>query len=697
MKKYEANSIRNVCLLSHGGVGKTSLLEAACFTTKGTSKLNKVDNGTSIFDSRADEKDRKMTVTMKLGFCEWNNTKINFLDTPGFLDLQGDARAALRVVESAMILVSALDGVQVGTELMSRFVEECGMPKLFFVNGMDRDNVDFEKTLANIKETYGTSVVPLAIPIGTGASFKGVVDLVTREAFEYTREGNGIGKKIEIPAELGESVNSLRSSLMESVAETDETLMNKYFENGELTLDELKQGLAKGFLAGAISPLLCGSALLNMGIDLLLSNIASFCPSPLSRKEVEVVEGDEQKKIQASETSPVSAFVFKTISEEHIGDFNCVRVFGGKLNTGKDVANLTRNSSERMANMYFMRGHERVDTAEIGFGDIGALLKMKDTHTSDTLAEKGVPFTFPPVKFAEPLVNVAISSKNKGDEDKIGMGFTKLHEEDPTFVYKYHGDIRQAVLSAMGDIHVDIILNNLKNRFKVEVEKKQPKISYRETITKTVKYVEYAHKKQSGGAGQYAKVAIDMEPLPRGGGYEFVDKIVGGVIDQSFRPSVDKGVHAKLEEGILAGYPIVDVRVYLVDGKTHPVDSKDIAFQIAGREVFKIAFEQAGPILLEPISDMRITVPDEYTGDVMGDLSSRRGKIGGMEPEGKFQSIVAKVPEAEVQNYAQALRALSQGRGYFSKTFSHYEPVPTEVARKIIDASKQASQQEVKE
>jgi elongation factor G len=696
MKKYEASMIRNVCLLSHGGVGKTSLLEALCYTTKGTAKLNKVSNGTSIFDTRADEKERKISISMKLGFCEWNNVKINLLDTPGFLDLQGDARAALRVVESAVVLISAHDGVQVGTELMSRFVDEAKMPKLFYVNGMDKDNVDFEKTMAGLKENYGTGVAPVAIPIGTGASFKGVVDLVTSEAFEYGREGNGIGKKVEIPADMADEVESLRSALMESVAETDEALMNVYFEKGTLTLDEIKQGLAKGFAACTIFPVLAGSATLNMGSDVFLNAIAAMCPSPLSRKEVPVIQDDAEKTITPGESQPASAFVFKTISEEHIGDFNCVRVFSGKLQSGHDVQNVKRSSSERLGNMYFLRGHERVDTAEIGFGDIGALLKMKDTHTQDTLADKGVAYAFPPIKFNKPLVNVAITSKNKGDEDKIGLGIAKLHEEDPTFIYKYHPDIRQTVLSAMGDIHIDIVLDNLKSKFKCEVEKKQPKISYRETITKTVKYVEYTHKKQSGGAGQYAKVAIDIEPQPRGKGYEFVDKIVGGVIDQSFRPSVDKGVHAKLEEGILAGYPIVDLRVYLVDGKTHPVDSKDIAFQIAGREVFKTAFEQAGPILLEPIADMRITVPDEYTGDVMGDLSSRRGKIGGMEPEGKFQTIVAKVPEAEIQNYSQALRALSQGRGYFAKSFSHYEPVPTEVAKKIVDAHKQVVQ-EVKE
>jgi len=696
MKKYDANAIRNICLLSHGGVGKTTLLEAFCYTTKGTAKLNKVANGTSIFDTRVDEKERKMTISMKLGFCEWNNCKINILDTPGFLDLQGDAKAALRVVESAVVLISGIDGVQVGTELMSRFIDEVKMPKLFFVNGMDKENASFDSTIESLKGQYGSGVVPLVIPIGQAHDFKGVVDLVNKEAFEYAKEGSDIGKKIDIPADMAADVDALRSTLMESVAETDESLMNKYFENGELALDELKAGLAKGFAARTIFPVLCGSAALNMGTDVLLNMVTTMCPSPLSRTTATVMQDDAEKTVTLAESQPLAAFVFKTISEEHVGDFNCVRVFCGKLATGKDVFNVNKDVAERISNMYFLRGHEHVDTQEISAGDIGALLKMKDTHTGDTLVEKGIMYSFPPISFTVPLVNFAISSKNKGDEDKVGMGIAKIHEEDPTFIYKYHPDIRQTILSAMGDIHIDIILESLKHRFKVEVEKKVPKISYRETITKAVKYVDYTHKKQSGGAGQFAKVAIDIEPVPRGKGYEFVDKIVGGVIDQSLRPSVDKGIHSKLEEGILAGYPIVDVRVLLVDGKTHPVDSKDIAFQIAGREVFKMAFEQAAPILLEPIANMRITVPDEYTGDVMGDLSSRRGKIGGMEPEGRYQTIVAKVPEAEIQNYSQSLRALSQGRGYFSKSFSHYETVPGDVAKKVIEAHK-STHVEVKE
>ena len=692
MKKYEASQLRNVCLLSHGGTGKTSLLEAVCFTSKGTGRLNKVINGTSIFDCRSDELERKMSISMKIAYCEWNDMKINLLDAPGFLDLQGDAKAALRVVESAVILVSALDGVQVGTEIMSRFVDDAGIPRMFFINGLDKENVNFQKTLNALKETYGTPVVPLQIPIGIGPQFKGIVDIATKEAFEYTREGNGIGKKIDVPADLVENMNSLRGSLMESVAETDEELMTKYFDNGELSPEELQKGLAKGFAAGALFPVLCGSALGNMGTDLFLNAVTKLCPGADQRKEVEAIDGDAKKMIICSPTQPTSAFIFKTISEEHIGDFNCVRVFSGKLSVGKDVQNLTRSSAERVGNMYFMRGKERTDTTEIGAGDIGVMLKLKDTHTNDTLGDKGLGVHFAPTNFAPPLVNVAITSKTKGDEDKIGIGLAKLHEEDPTFSYKFHPDIRQSILSAMGDVHLEIILQNLKARFKVEVVRKPTKISYRETITKTVRYVEYTHKKQSGGAGQYAKVAIDVEPLPRGQGYEFIDKIVGGVIDQSLRPSVDKGIKSKLEEGIIAGYPIVDVRVLLVDGKTHPVDSKDIAFQVAGREAFKIAVESATPILLEPIADLKVVMPDDFTGDVMGDLSSRRGKISGVEPEGKLQAINAKVPEAEIQNYSQALRALTQGRGFYSKSFSHYEAVPTEVARKIIEASKSAVQ-----
>ncbi|MBD3243083.1 MAG: elongation factor G, partial [Chitinivibrionales bacterium] len=392
------------------------------------------------------------------------------------------------------------------------------------------------------------------------------------------------------------------------------------------------------------------------------------------------------------ESEPAAALVFKTLSEEHLGEVNIIRMFSGKLTAGTDLQNTTRGGAERTGALYVMLGHERQEVEELRAGDIGALLKLKDTHTGDTLADKGVKYRFKPIGFPEPLVNVAVNPRSKGDEEKIGMGFTKLHEEDPTFTYEFHPDVRQSILSAMGDMHMEVILGQLKSRFKVEVDRKAPKISYRETITKPVTYVDYTHKKQTGGAGQYARVAIDMEPSERGEGYEFIDKIVGGVIDQPFRPSVDKGIQQKMKEGILAGYPIVDVKVTLVDGKTHPVDSKDVAFQIAGREVFRKAFDAASPILLEPIVDLKVTVPDEYTGDVMGDLSSRRGRISGMEPTGGYQVINAKVPEAEIQNYSQSLRSITQGRGVYTKSFSHYEAVPPDVAKKVVEAS--ASEQE---
>ncbi len=688
MKKYESSSIRNVCLLSHGGVGKTTLLEAASFTSKATAKLGKVSNGTSIFDSRADEKERKMTISMAVGTCEWKDSKINFLDTPGFLDFLGDARAGLRVAETAIVLIDAYAGIEVGTELVSRMVDELKLPKVIFINGMDKENVNFEKTINAARDAYGTSVAPIQIPIGTGAAFSGVVNLITKEAFEYNSEGDGKGKRIDIPESLSEQVENARMALMESVAESDEDLMNAYFEAGELTDDQLRKGLAKGVVEGLIFPVLCGSAVQNIGTDLFLNTIVNLCPSPDNRKEVVVLEDEEEKFVPCGKEQPTAAFVFKTLSEEHVGEINILRVFSGSLSTGMELKNLGRGTTERLGGLYFLRGHERIDAGELVAGDIGAVLKAKDLHTGDSLVDKSIEYRFPKVKYPEPLVSVAIQPKSKGDDEKIGVGLSKIHEEDPTFTYTFHPDIHQSILSAMGEIHLSVILDALKNRFKVEVDKKTPKISYRETITKPVKYVEYTHKKQSGGAGQYARVFVDLEPAERGQGYLFEDKIVGGVIDAPLRPSVDKGIRSKMEEGIIAGYPIVDVKVSLVDGKTHPVDSKDIAFQIAGREVFKKAFEMAGPILLEPVVDLKVTVPEDYTGDVMGDLSSRRGKIGGMEPQGNYTTISAKVPESEVQSYSQSLRSLTQGRGFFTKVFSHYEAVPGDVTKKIIEEHK---------
>ena len=691
MKKYPASAIRNICLMGHQGVGKSSMSEALCLTSNATSKLGKVDNGSSIFDSRVDEKNRKMTISMSVGCCEWKDSKINMLDTPGFLDFLGDVRGAMRVVESSVILVDAAAGIEVGTELVSRYADEFKMPKIYFINGMSKENANFNKVLSQLKESVGSSVAPIQVPIGSNSSFKGVVDILENVAYEYTPDGNGRGKKVDIPADMVDKITDIRSQLMEAIAESDEELMNTYFENGELSDTEMKKGLAAGVAQGIIFPVLCGSGGHVMGIDLLLDEIVNLCPPANTRKELLNKKGES---LDCSVDKPNIGYVFKTLSEEHVGEINIVRVFNGHLKTGEECYNSTSQVSEKIGGMFYLRGKERVETTEISTGDIGGLLKLKDTHTGDTLTDKNEDIVLPKIKFPKPLVEVAIRAKSKGDDDKIGTGLGKIREEDPTFSYQFRPDVRQSILSAMGDIHIDVILENLKNRFKVEVEKMTPKVSYRETITKTVKYVEYTHKKQSGGAGQYARVFIDMEPKERGEGYEFLDKIVGGVIDGPLRPSVDKGIKVKMVDGILAGYPIVDIGVSLVDGKTHPVDSKDVAFQIAGREVFKKAFLSAGPILLEPIMTVAITVPDEYTGDVMGDLSSRRGKIGGMEPDGKYQRINAKVPQSEVQNYSQALRSITQGRGFYELEFSHYDPVPGDLTKKIIEQSEKSDNED---
>lgn len=686
MIQYQAGSIRNVCLLSHGGVGKTSLLEAACFTAHATTKMGHVANGSSLFDTRPIEKERKMTISMHLGHCAWHDNKMNFLDTPGFLDFLGDARSALRVVETAVVLIDAVDGVQVGTEIIATFIDDVKAAKLFFVNGIDKDNADFDKSVAAIKKEFGSGAAPVIIPIDAGSSCSGVIDLVSKEAFAYTCDGDGIGRKTTIPDSMIASVDTYRQALMESVAETDEKLMNSYFENGELSDTELRAGLAVAVVSGAVYPILTGSALHNVGVDQLLTKIVNLCPSAATRVTEPAFSDEQMFEIPCTASAPTTAFVFKTISEEHLGEINLVRVFSGKLTTSADMLNVTKQSHERIGNMYYLCGKERHDTSEIVTGDIGGLLKMKETHTNDTLVDKHTNHRIAATQLPDPLVSVAIMAKAKGDEDKVSVGFAKLHEEDVSFTYNYHADIHQSILSAMGEIQIDVLLESLKQRFKVEVEKVQPKISYRETITKSVQNVEYTHKKQSGGAGQYARVFIDMEPLPRGENYAFVDKIVGGAIDQSMRPSVDKGIHSKLTEGVIAGYPIVDVRVTLVDGKMHPVDSKDIAFQIAGREVFKKAFEMSSPILLEPVVELKISIPEEYTGDIMGDMSARRGKIGGMNLAGKYQQITAKVPETEVMTYATTLRSLTQGRGFYTKRFSHYDPVPAELAKKVIEA-----------
>lgn len=684
MRRFSAASIRNLCLLGHGGVGKTALALSLLRCSTAPPPLGAVGTDSPIFDTRSDEKARAMTLSLALGCCEWLQTKINLLDTPGFLDLLGEANPALRVCETAVVVVDAVDGVQVGTHIGVQHADDEAVPKMFFVNALDKDSAQFDTTVAALRVFGGSKVVALLIPLESRSPLRGVIDLVSRAAFEYAPGGLGSARRVDIPGTMVGAVNELRTALMETVAESDEALMNSYFEHGELTEAQLRQGLKDGVYKGLIYPVLCGSALLNIGIDKLLDAIVSFCPSPAQRPPIILRQGGTEQRISTTAAQPPLAQVFKTISQDHLGEIALVRLFCGNLKTGDELLNTTTQTLERVGNVQLMRGHERVDISEIEAGDICALLKLKDTHTGDTLSDKSHPRVVPDFAFPQPLVKVALEPLNKGDEDKIAVGIAKLNEEDRLFSYTFHPDTHQSILSAMGQIHLEIILENLCTRFKVQVQRRAPKISYRETISKAVHYVEYTHKKQSGGAGQYAKVFIDLEPAERGEGYEFVDKVVGGVIDTSFRPSVDKGIRAKMQEGILAGFPIIDVKVSLVDGKTHPVDSKDVAFQIAGREVFKKAFEMAGPLLLEPIEKVMVMVPDEYLGDVLGDLAVRRGRISGMESQGNAQLIHAHVPESELLNYSPALRSFTHGRGFYRTSFSHYEALPAELIAPLI-------------
>ncbi len=693
MKTYTADSINNICLVSHGGVGKTMLLEAMTFTTQGSTRLGRTDQGSSMYDTRADEIERRMTIGLKTSFVEWNKRKINVLDTPGFIEFLGEAKSALRVVESAVVLIDAMDGIQVGTEQVSKYIDEAGVPRLFFVNKMDKENANFDGVLKMLVEAYGTGVAPIQIPMGQSASFNGIIDLITMEAYTYG-SGNGIGTKEPIPDALKARAGELRAKLMEAVAESDEALMTKFFEAGELSNDELLKGLLAGISSGSIFPVLCGSAVNNVGTDLLLNTICNLCPAANSRKEAKVLlDNGSESTIPLGPDQPLAAFVYKTIADEHMGMITFLRVFSGSLKAGDEEQNTVTNTSERMSAMYAMRGTSRNDLASVSAGDLCATLKLRNTHTGNTLTAKVRAVKFPPISFPSPLVEKAIYPKSKGDEEKISIGMARLHEEDPIFIYRYDPDIKQTVIAGMGDVHIDVLLSSLQKRYNVVTELKLPRVPYRETI-KGRGDAKYRHKKQSGGAGQFAEVWMRIEPKAAGEGIEFTESLVGQNVDRGFVPSVEKGVMGAVTEGVLAGFRIVDVKIDFYDGKMHPVDSNDMAFQIAGRSAFKEAFLSARPVLLEPIYDIEVTVPEEYTGDIMGDLSSRRGKIGGMDLHGKLQTITGKVPLVELGTYMQTLRSITQGRGVYTRKLSHYEEVPGELANKLLENLKKQKEAE---
>jgi elongation factor G len=693
MKNYDPSQIRNVLLAGHGGAGKTTLLEAMLFASGAVNRMGRVEDGNTVSDHEPEEVKKQISVSLAMAPVEWDDVKINVLDAPGYADFVGDLRMAVRAADAMLIVVSAVDGVEVQTEAAWELAVEAGIPRAIFVNKMDRERADFEGTLRQLIEAFGKQVAPVELPIGSEASFRGVADLLHRKADIYT-EGNAVASEGEWPDDLAALAGPAREHLVEAVAETDDVLLEKYLDQGELDEHEIVEGVKAGFASGTIAPVLVGAAAKPVGVDRVLQLIADEFPSPLDRAPVTVVgkDGSEQER-KSDATGPLTALVFKTVSDPYVGHITMFRVFSGAVRPDSTLFNSTKNTEERIGQVFSLRGKDHDNVSEVAAGDIGAVAKLNHTTTGDTFATKDASVTIPAFELPEPLLAFAVEPKTKGDEDKLSTALSRLREEDPTFRVARSEETHETVMYGMGEAHLDVMVERMKRKFGVEVATHPARIPYRETIKGAGKAVG-RHVKQSGGHGQYAVCNIEVEPLPRGDGFEFVDKIFGGAIPSQFIPSVEKGVVKAMGEGALSGNPMVDVKVTLVDGKFHTVDSSDIAFQIAGSMALKEAAQAAGVALLEPIVELEIVVPEDSTGDVMGDLNSKRGKIQGMESAGAGkQRVRALVPQAEVARYSIDLRSITGGRGAFTMRFSHFEEVPTHLAQKIIEEAQRAREE----
>jgi elongation factor G len=683
VKDFKIDEIRNVGMVGHGGVGKTSLVEAILYDVGVTTRLGRVDDGTTTSDYTDDEIQRKTSIGASLLHLEWKNHKVNLIDMPGYADFIGEVVGGLRVAETALILLSAQAGVEVGTEQVWNIAQKYSIARAFFVNKMEKEHADFEKTVKQAKECFGHQVTPVQIPIGEGLGFKGIVDLIKMKAVYFDKMG--APKEDKIPPELEKRTKDYREKLIETVAESDDLLLEKFFDKGQLTNEEIRDGLRKGVVGLKIYPLFCGSALGNIGVSTLLDSIIECFPSPSDFVQIKGKDPGtyKEKTIKIGQDGSLCVFAFKTVSEPHVGELTFLKIYSGKLQPGMDVYNSSKGAVERIGQIYALNGRERKEIGLVNAGDLAAVVKLKNTQTGDTFCEKKDPVILPNINFPKPVINMAIKPKTKGDEEKIANGFAKLHEEDPTFIMEVDPDIKQTIIYGQGELHLEVMVDRLKKRFGVETELEKPRIPYRETI-KGKAEAQGKYKRQSGGRGQYGDVWLRLEPLTRGTGFEFVNEIVGGVVPSKYIPSVEKGVIETMNEGLLAGHKVMDVKVTIYDGTYHVVDSSDLAFKIAGSMGFKNAASVAKPVLLEPIYNLEVMVPEEFMGDVMGDLSSRRGKILGMDREGSFQNIKAQVPLAELYKYSTSLRSMTQGRGIHTREFSHYEEVPKEIAEKII-------------
>jgi elongation factor G len=695
-KEYPSDKIRNIALIGHGGSGKTTMSEAMLLSSGTSTRFGRVEDGTTVSDYHPDEIERKISINSSLLHCDWEGYKFNILDTPGYSDFTGEVLSSLRVADIAVVLLKAVEGTEVGTEIVWNYTKNYQTPTVIVVNKLDNENAEFDRSFGSAKTRFGNDVTLIQFPVNEGLAFDTIVDVLKMKMVTYSRDGSGKFTESDIPAEHKERAEALHEELIEKIAETDEGLMNKFFEDGTLHDADLQKGLKLALNAQKIFPVFCTAASSNIGLGSVLSFLVQYGPSPLDRGPVAAM--DTQKKLQLQvapdPAAQPSLFAFKTISEQHVGELSFFRVYSGTVTPGLDLTNISNGKSERLGQIFVMNGRERRDVARLVAGDIGAVVKLKDTHTNNTLSSKAFAVTYTPIQFPEPVIRMAIAAKSKGDEDKIGTGLHHLHEEDPTFLVLVDGELSQTLIAGQGELHLLIVTKRLKEKYGVEVDLKEPKIPYKEAIKARVDEVEYKHKKQTGGRGQFAHVYLKLEPLPRGTGFQFEDEIVGGVVPGRFVPAVEKGVIETMTRGVLAGYQIIDVKVTIFDGSYHAVDSDEHSFKIAGTMAFKKGFLEARPVLLEPINEIEVIVPDEYMGDVMGDISGRRGKISGMESEGHFQKIKALVPMSEIHKYSTILRSMTQGRGVYRTKFNHYEELPRELAEKVIAAKEKAKEED---
>lgn len=690
MKEYSVDQLRNAVLLGHSSSGKTSLAEAMLFDTGTINRMGQVEDATTVADFDEEEHRRKISINAAVVPVEWNGHKINVLDAPGFIDFIGDVKGAISVADGTVIIVDASSGVEVGTELVWGYADEVSMPRLVFVNKIDRENARFGWVLDQLEASFDASFVPIQVPIGEGASFEGLVDLVSMKAF--TGDGE---ESDDIPDAVRDQVDTYRRRMMESAAENDDELLLKYLDGEELTGDEIKRGFQGGVASGSIVPVLIGTATRNHGVRRLMDAIIEYLPSPKDASPYRATNPaiGEDEIVEPDPSGPLTAFVFKTVADPYVGKLTFYRVFSGTIESDSQVYNPRSGEMERLGQLYVMRGKEQISADRITAGDIGGVAKLDETVTGDTLCDRDHPLVIPPPEYPRPLYAVALTPKTQADTAKLGPTLNRLAGEDPTLRWRQEPSTKELILSGMGETHIDVAIRRMEDKFGVGVNRAVPKVPYRETITHTAA-AEYRHKKQTGGAGQFAEVHMRVEPLERGEGFEYDSEVFGGAISQSFIPSIEKGVKQVLEQGAIAGYPVVDVKAVVYDGKEHPVDSKDIAFQIAGREAFKLAVHEAGPVLLEPITNVRVIVPDDMMGDILGDMSTRRGRVQGTDQDGRKVVIEAQVPLAEMQRYSTDLRAMTQGRGIYFVEFSHYEQVPQHVAQEIIERAKREEEEE---